>query len=118
LAYSSTLKMEATCSFETSADFQRTTLRYIQKAELFRIINVCSYRRISLVNFVYRSVISTGCPISHYASPVYGFFGSVSTIMVDTSTTGCISWFFVNSSTSFEVLHKRRHHTQTLISRR
>jgi hypothetical protein len=29
LAYSSTLKMEATCSCETSVDFQRTTLRYI-----------------------------------------------------------------------------------------
>jgi hypothetical protein len=29
LAYSSTLKMEATCSSETSVDFQRTTRRYI-----------------------------------------------------------------------------------------
>jgi hypothetical protein len=29
LAYSSTLKMEATCSSETSEDFQRTTRRYI-----------------------------------------------------------------------------------------
>jgi hypothetical protein len=28
-AYSSTLKMDATCSFETSVDFQRTTWRYI-----------------------------------------------------------------------------------------
>jgi hypothetical protein len=27
--YSSTLKMEATCSFETSVDFQATTWRYI-----------------------------------------------------------------------------------------
>jgi hypothetical protein len=31
LAYSSTLKMEATCSSETSVDFQRTTLRYISQ---------------------------------------------------------------------------------------
>jgi hypothetical protein len=29
LAYSSTLKMEAICSTETLADFQRTTRRYI-----------------------------------------------------------------------------------------
>jgi hypothetical protein len=29
LAYSSTLKMEARCSSETSVDFQRTTRRYI-----------------------------------------------------------------------------------------
>jgi hypothetical protein len=29
LAYSSTLKMEATCSFETLIDFQRTTRHYI-----------------------------------------------------------------------------------------
>jgi carbohydrate-selective porin OprB len=28
LAYSQTLNMEATCSFETPADFQRTTRRY------------------------------------------------------------------------------------------
>jgi hypothetical protein len=29
LAYSSTLKMEATCSSESSGDFQRTTRRYV-----------------------------------------------------------------------------------------
>jgi hypothetical protein len=29
LAYSPTMKMEATCSFEKSVDFQRTTWRYI-----------------------------------------------------------------------------------------
>jgi hypothetical protein len=29
LAYSSTVKMEATCSSQTSADIQRTTPRYI-----------------------------------------------------------------------------------------
>jgi hypothetical protein len=29
LAYSSTLKMEATCSFETSLDIQQSTLHYI-----------------------------------------------------------------------------------------
>jgi hypothetical protein len=33
LAYSTTLKMEATCSFETSVDFQRTTRLYTQKIE-------------------------------------------------------------------------------------
>jgi hypothetical protein len=34
-AYSSTLKMEAICSSETSVDFQRTTWRYISE-DLFR----------------------------------------------------------------------------------
>jgi hypothetical protein len=29
LAYSSTLKMEATCSLQTVVDFQRTTRRYM-----------------------------------------------------------------------------------------
>jgi hypothetical protein len=32
LAYSSTLKMEVTSSFETSVNFQRTTRRYIPEA--------------------------------------------------------------------------------------
>jgi hypothetical protein len=34
-ASSSTLRMGAICYSETSVDFQRTTLRYIQKAVLF-----------------------------------------------------------------------------------
>jgi hypothetical protein len=34
-AYSSTQKMEAICSSETSFDFQRTTWRYSQKVVLF-----------------------------------------------------------------------------------
>jgi hypothetical protein len=34
-AYYSTLKMEATCSSETSADFQRTTWRYIQEYNIW-----------------------------------------------------------------------------------
>jgi hypothetical protein len=34
-AYSSTLKMEATRSSETSADFRRTTRRYIREVKLF-----------------------------------------------------------------------------------
>jgi hypothetical protein len=33
LAYSSTLKMEATCSTETFVDFQQTTQRYIPKSK-------------------------------------------------------------------------------------
>jgi hypothetical protein len=45
LAYSSTLKIEATCSFETSVDFQWTTQHYIQEASvivfaLLRISNL------------------------------------------------------------------------------
>jgi hypothetical protein len=40
LAYSSTLKMEATCSSETSTDFHRTTLRYIPEDRTLN--NLCS----------------------------------------------------------------------------
>jgi hypothetical protein len=40
LAFSSTLKMEATCSSETSVDFQRTTRRYIpEDRTLYCVIN-------------------------------------------------------------------------------
>jgi hypothetical protein len=35
LAYSSTLKMKAACSSETSVDFQQTTRRYIPEEKLF-----------------------------------------------------------------------------------
>jgi hypothetical protein len=37
LVYSSALKMEATCSYETSADFQKTTRRYISDDETLQI---------------------------------------------------------------------------------
>jgi hypothetical protein len=37
LAYSSTLKMEATCSSETSVDFQRATLRYITEGKTLNL---------------------------------------------------------------------------------
>jgi hypothetical protein len=40
--YSSTLKMEATCSSETSVYFQRTTKSYIKKTEFFVITTVRS----------------------------------------------------------------------------
>jgi hypothetical protein len=36
-AYSSALNMKAKCSSETSANFHRTTQRYIQKIELWHI---------------------------------------------------------------------------------
>jgi hypothetical protein len=36
LTYSSTQNMEATCSSETSADFQRTTHRYIPEDRTLR----------------------------------------------------------------------------------
>jgi hypothetical protein len=42
-AYSSILKMEATCSFETSVDFQQTTRRYI--LEDSTLLSVCSVFR-------------------------------------------------------------------------
>jgi hypothetical protein len=37
-AYSSTMKMEAICSFETSVDFQRTTRRYIPEDTILLLI--------------------------------------------------------------------------------
>jgi hypothetical protein len=40
LDYSSTFKMEATCCSETSAYFKRTTRRYIQNTDLFRMMHV------------------------------------------------------------------------------
>jgi hypothetical protein len=40
LAYSSTLKMKAVCTFETSAPFYRTTRRYIPEDRLFIKINL------------------------------------------------------------------------------
>jgi hypothetical protein len=36
LAYSSTLEMKATCSSETSVNFQRTTRRYIPEDRPFQ----------------------------------------------------------------------------------
>jgi hypothetical protein len=42
LAYSSTLKMEATCSSETSADFHQTTWRYIpEEKSVHFYLTVC-----------------------------------------------------------------------------
>jgi hypothetical protein len=38
LAYFSTLKVEVTCSCETSVDFQRTTRRYIREDRTFQIL--------------------------------------------------------------------------------
>jgi hypothetical protein len=40
LAYSSTLKMEAICSSETSVDFQRTTWRYIPEDRTLHMYNL------------------------------------------------------------------------------
>jgi hypothetical protein len=47
-AYSSTLKLEAICSSETSVDFQRTTRRYIPKDRTLhnhRYENLKSYNK-------------------------------------------------------------------------
>jgi hypothetical protein len=47
-AYSSTLKMEATCSSRTSADFRQTTQRYVPEDTIFHnhlCENFKSYRR-------------------------------------------------------------------------
>jgi hypothetical protein len=43
VAYSSTLKMEAMCSFETSVEVQRTTQRYIPYDKTLYIKNVSIY---------------------------------------------------------------------------
>jgi hypothetical protein len=55
LAYSSTLKMEAVCSSETSADFQRTTLNHIPVDKILhnhRCENLKSYTNKEINNFV------------------------------------------------------------------
>jgi hypothetical protein len=55
LAYSSTLKMEATCSSETSADFQRTTRRYISEDRTVHN-HGCENLKSYTFQFPYRSV--------------------------------------------------------------
>jgi hypothetical protein len=46
-AYSSTLKIEAICSSETSVDFERTTLRYIPEDSALR--NVISQENVEVI---------------------------------------------------------------------
>jgi hypothetical protein len=51
--YSSTLKVEATCSYETSVDFQRTIWRYIPDDRTLRnhqCENLKSYKTVSFVS--------------------------------------------------------------------
>jgi hypothetical protein len=43
VSYSSTLKIEATCTSETSVGFQRTALRYIQRIEFFSLRMLCDH---------------------------------------------------------------------------
>jgi hypothetical protein len=55
LAYSSILKMKATCSSETLADFQRTTRRYIPEdvtlsTKYFLLISYINNSFISAIN--------------------------------------------------------------------
>jgi hypothetical protein len=61
LAYSSTLKIEATCSSEASVDFQRTTRRYIpeyKSLHYHRCENLKSYKLcLVLIWFFYLSFL-------------------------------------------------------------
>jgi hypothetical protein len=60
LAYSSTLKMKATCSSETSVDFQRITRRYIpddRTIHYHRRENLKSYKNILVYIFYSLSLI-------------------------------------------------------------
>jgi hypothetical protein len=50
LAYSSTMKMEATSSSETSADFQQTARRYIPEGKI--LYKLCSWSGMSVHSFV------------------------------------------------------------------
>jgi hypothetical protein len=52
LTYSSTLKMEATCSSETSVDYQRTTRSYIPEDRTL-YLHVVS----NLINYIFTSFI-------------------------------------------------------------
>jgi hypothetical protein len=60
-AYSSTLKMEAICSSETSVDFQRTTRRYIpEDSNIYnhRCENLKSYKHEHVLKSCYLNVLS------------------------------------------------------------
>jgi hypothetical protein len=62
-AYSSILKMEATCSSEKSVDFQRTTQRYIPEDITFQGQCMKTYgRRLSMVRWIWGVLVRTeGC---------------------------------------------------------
>jgi hypothetical protein len=60
LAYSSTLKMEASCSSDTSVDFQRTTRRYITEDGAFHsrlVLGRCSIRSLAGIQNVDTTII-------------------------------------------------------------
>jgi hypothetical protein len=70
LAYSSTLNMEATCSSETSADFQRTTRHYIaEDRNLFQ--NEIVFVAFSLI-FTHRRIFDINAEVQKqkYVYPV------------------------------------------------
>jgi hypothetical protein len=61
LAYTLTLKMEATCSLETSVDFQRTTWCYIPEDSTLhnhRCENLKSYKEPCLFNEIFDMAVS------------------------------------------------------------
>jgi hypothetical protein len=64
LTYSSTLKMEATCSFEMPVDFQRTTRRYIPEditLHNHRCKNLTSYMLLHIKQKLYIYIYSYMC---------------------------------------------------------
>jgi hypothetical protein len=65
LTYSSTVKMEAICSSETSVDFQRTTRRYIPEDRTLHV----TYSQITVtVNFFFITTLMIALPWSETAN--------------------------------------------------
>jgi hypothetical protein len=64
LTYSSTLKMEATCSSETSVDFQRTTRPYIPDNRTHHNHRCENLRSYKIHKYVIVTVVLYGCKTS------------------------------------------------------
>jgi hypothetical protein len=65
LVYSSTLKMEATCSIETSVDFQRTARRYIPEDR----ISVLEIEDMSSIPFMGNNICVFNTKPEHFGPP-------------------------------------------------
>jgi hypothetical protein len=105
LAYSSTLKMDATCSSETSVDFKRTTRRYIPEDRRPLHNHRCSNLKSYIYLFMYPSLficLGTHTYIALYQHidtcpalppPIYIYIG-VSVCLAMISLPLCTSYLY------------------------